>query len=364
MTPANSVRTHAANRLGLDYASQASRFAAHDFGIIDVHTHLSGGRAVELYRDAARQYGIELTYSMTAPESAESVRRVLGDAVRFIVVPDFAPTDMRYAMTEGYLQRIHEMRKHGARITKFWAAPRGIDFADKAGFREAMRIDSDHYIKAMQLTQDLGMAAMVHVGDPDTWFATKYAKSDRYGTKAEHYERFESVLGRFEMPFIAAHCGGWPENLDFLDGLLGRHDHLHLDLSATKWMVRELSRHDAGRLLQFFSRWSGRLLFGSDVVVSDSHLAVNGDDEMSSKAASEREASDLYASRYWALRTLFETTYSGPSPIADPDLAMVWPEKYSEDDAPQLDGKSLPSEILRSFYRDAAVDLLESIYAN
>ncbi|MHC4590503.1 MAG: hypothetical protein ACYTAQ_14535 [Planctomycetota bacterium] len=40
-------------------------------------------------------------------------------------------------------------------------------------------------------------------------------------------------------------------------------------------------------------------------------------------ASSPQEAFDLYASRYWALRTLFETDHVGPSPIADPDLALV-----------------------------------------
>ena len=34
---------------------------------------------------------------------------------------------------------------------------------------------------------------------------------------------------------------------------------------------------------------------------------------------------DLFASRYWALRTLLETSYDGPSPIVDPDLPLVDP---------------------------------------
>ena len=77
-------------------------------------------------------------------------------------------------------------------------------------------------------------------------------------------------------------------------------------------------------------------------------------------AATEAEAFDLYASRHWALRTLWETTYEGESPIADPDLAMVEPERYTPMSAPQLRGKSLPPNLLHSLYHDAAQNLLEA----
>ena len=49
---------------------------------------------------------------------------------------------------------------------------------------------------------------------------------------------------------------------------------------------------------------------------------------MTTKASNPQEAMDLYASRYWALRHLFESRYDGPSPIADPDLAMVDPDRF------------------------------------
>ena len=354
---------NASNRLGLDYAEETSRFQSFPFKIIDVHSHLSGAKAVEIYQDAARRYGIGLTYSMTDPEHVDDVKRVLGDSVRFIVTPEFGARDIRHAVSDGFIERIHQLRKHGARITKFWAAPRGRDLGEKAGFADALRIDAPHYRAVMQVTEDLGMAAMVHIGDPDTWFSTKYANAERYGTKAEQYERFEAVLDDFSMPFIAAHCGGWPENLDFLDGLLNRHANLYLDTSATKWIVRELSRHPTERVHQFFTRWRGRLLFGSDIVTTDSHLSNSGtDDEMSKKATGGEEAFDLYASRYWALRTLFETDYKGESPIADPDLAMVDPTSFSPNDAPDLHGKQLSKKLVQSLYHDAAFDLLEQFY--
>ncbi|MEE2972533.1 MAG: hypothetical protein VX672_05360, partial [Planctomycetota bacterium] len=208
----------------------------------------------------------------------------------------------------------------------------------------------------MEVAADLGMGIMIHVADPDTWFGTKYADESIYGSKAAQYEPLEAVLDDYPVPFMVAHMGGWPEDLAFLDGLLSRHSNLHLDASATKWIVREISRHDPAEVLAFLRRHRGRILFGSDIVTLDEHLEPAGDDatEMTRKASTREEAFDLYASRYWALRRLWESDHDGESPIADPDLAMVDPERHTELDAPRLRGMSLPTEVLRDFYRDAA----------
>jgi hypothetical protein len=200
------------------------------------------------------------------------------------------------------------------------------------------------------------------VSDPDTWFATRYADRDRYGSKRSHYDPLETLLDRFRQPWIAAHMGGWPEDLEFLDGLLGRHGNLHLDCSATKWMVRELGRHSRGEFVGFLLRWRGRVLFGSDIVTSNDHLrSAPGKTEMGAKSSTADEAFDLYASRYWAYRTMFETSEDVPSPIADPDLAMVDPTRYTPLDAPTLRGFNLPADILRDVYHDAAAALLGDV---
>ena len=262
--------------------------------------------------------------------------------------------------TERYACAIHAL---GARLVKFWAAPRGIDFGREAGDAGLLRLDAPERLVAMEAASELGMYFMVHVADPDTWFTAKYRDAAVYGTKKQQYETLEPLLERFSQPWIAAHLGGWPENLEFLTGLLRRHDNLYLDTSATKWMVRELSKHRREELVSFLTEFRGRVLFGSDILTADEHL-TGGDKthEQLAKATSADEAFDLYASRYWALRTMFETDYLGPSPIADPDLHMLDPEKHTELDAPVLAGKTLPADLLASLYHDAAHDLLEPLH--
>src|SRR6185369_14041959 len=112
--------------------------------------------------------------------------------------------------------------------------------------------------------------------------------------------------------------------------MLTRHPNLHLDTSATKWVVRALGTNQAETTRAFFVKWKGRLFFGSDIVVQEDHLrplkqAVS---PMSDLADSPEAAFDLYASRYWALRAMLETNREMVSPIADPDLMMTQPAKY------------------------------------
>ncbi|MHC4414765.1 MAG: amidohydrolase family protein [Planctomycetota bacterium] len=362
--PSGTTAPHrAANRLGLDYVAEAAGLPARAEGIIDVHTHLAGPAAAEIYWQAAKRYGIGLVYSMTQLEQVERVREVLGDRVRFIAVPNYTGEDRRHHHGAGYIERIEKFHALGVRIAKFWAAPRGIDYGREIGEPDLLRLDAPLRLQAMELAAELGMIFMAHVADPDTWFAAKYADASIYGTKRQQYEPFEELLDRFRQPWIAAHMGGWPEDLDFLSGLLERHDNLYLDTSAAKWMVRELGKHRRDTLVRFLRRFRGRVLFGSDILAADDHLeAGEKDNEVLARAGSAGEAFDLYASRYWALRTLFETDHQGPSPIADPDLAMLEPDRYGELDAPLLVGKSLPEDVLVSLYHEAAHELLEPMY--
>lgn len=353
---------HPANRLGLDYAAEAAALQRHDFPIIDVHSHIKGDEAAVIYKRAAGLYGVGLTYSMTPPDEMEAVRAVLGEAVRFIAIPDYRELTSLDQLGSQYARRIERLHGEGVRIAKFWSAPRGRDMEAKAGLPGALGLGAPPILESMGTAACLGMVIMVHIGDPDTWFASKYTNAERYGTKREQYEPLKAAMERFDVPFIAAHMGGWPEDLDFLSGILSRHPRLHLDTSATKWMVRELSKHPRQKLVGFFEKWRGRILFGSDIVTSNEHLSeeADGAGELG-LARLQEKAFDLYASRYWALRTLLETDYTGESPIADPDLAMMDSQRFDSMSAPQLTGKYLPQSLLRSLLHDAADDLLRPL---
>lgn len=349
-----------ANRLGLDYRAEAARLGRPVVPIIDAHTHIHGERASRIYDEARRLFGVVKTYSMTQIGQAPIVRDTLGDSIRFIAIPTWSDPDKASAHGMGYVKTVERFRREfDSRMLKIWGSPRLRDILP--GATDVRDIDSPARVAACEVGRDLGMMYMVHIADPDTWFATKYADPAKYGTKRSHYEALERMLDRFTNPWIAAHMGGWPEDLNFLDGLLSRHDNLYLDTSATKWVVRELGRHFPGRARAFFTKWRGRVLFGSDLVVMEDQLspAKSGASPMGDLADSPESAFELYASRYFALRTMFETTYDGESPIADPDLKMVEPQKYDAMSGPRLRGLSLDRELLSVLYAGAAERLVE-----
>lgn len=327
-----------ANRLGLDYRAEAASLR-HPGPITDIHTHIGTPEAARAFLDVADRFNIRKVWSMTSLEQIDAIRNVMGDRIEFIAVPNYADKDEPDTFTTQWLHRIERFRQRGCRMVKFWAAPRGRDIAD-----HALRLDSPIRWEGMKLAHDLGYRVfMTHVADPDTWFATHYSDANRYGTKREHYEPLERALETYrDVTWIGAHMGGSPEDLDFLQGLLDRHPNYVVDTSATKWMVRELSKHPH-RFRAFCERNRGRVLFGSDIVATTEN-------------ASGDEGFDLFASRYWALRTLIETDYVGPSPIVDPDLPLVDPS-LPEKSTATLRGAAIQGDTLDSIYHHAADNL-------
>lgn len=347
---AGTGRAGSSNKLALDYRKEAALFPSASRPIIDAHSHVVGRDAAKVYTDAARAFGTRLTYSMTPLPLVAPVREAMGGTVRFIAIQTWMDPDRNNAHRQGYIDAMATFaREHGSRMMKIWSAPRLREMFPGDSGADLVEIDSPWRIRMAQAAEQLGMMIMVHVADPDTWFATKYSDAKVYRTKREQYIGLERMLDRFTCPWIAAHMGGSSENLDFLDELLTRHPNLHIDTSATKWVVRELSKHPANRVVEFFTRWQDRVLFGTDIVTSDDHLKPAKDNPAHPKAdqaSSPESAFDLYASRFWALRAVIGGGYKGPSPIADPDLAMVEPSRYAPDDAPMLSGVTLPKDVL------------------
>lgn len=354
-----------ANRFAVDYRVELARLPELPYRILDIHAHVNGPGAAPIWKDVADRAGVGRVCTMVRLSDAQCVRDALGDRVRFIAFPDFR-ADRARAMTDGFLDDIAAFRQRfDARIVKLWNAPRMREFFPGPAGDDIVPFDSPWRVRHAQLAESLGMGFMVHVADPDTWFSTRYRDASIFGTKLDQYRSLRVMLDRFKGPWIAAHMGGWPENLPFLSTLLAAHPNLYLDTSATKWILRELSRHPREDVVEFFMRWRGRILFGSDIVTTDEHLAPKPADPknhpMADLADSPAAAFDLYASRYWALRALWESDYDAESPIADPDLAMVDPASHDAMSAPRLRGLALPPDLLREFYHDAADRLLRSL---
>jgi predicted TIM-barrel fold metal-dependent hydrolase len=278
----------------------------------------------------AREFGVSRVYTMCPPDDIPPLRERFGAMLGFngsIAKKLEEPDDAAYRLLDRFLES-------GIEIIKFWGAPRGRE--------RGLLLDAPWRIEAARRARAAGIrVAMVHVGDPDTWFRTTYADAEKFGTKPAQYTGLKHLLEEFpDLTWIGAHMGGDPEHPDHLEALLEQYPQLYFDTSATKWQVREVSaRREAVRSL--VCRHPRRFLFGSDLVTRH-HLPH-----------------DHYVSRYWCQRTLWESDWQGPSPIADPDYTPA----PGESSLPALHGLALPAEVLRQVYHENACRLLPSAVA-
>jgi predicted TIM-barrel fold metal-dependent hydrolase len=332
------------NVTGQDYGERRHfRYAGPP--LVDVHTHVLQTRPgdpvngppsgqgpdasieqAETMLDVAREFGIARTYTMCFADDIPILRERFGNALGFSgsISKKKAdePDDVAYRLLDQFLEL-------GVEIIKFWAAPRGRD--------RGLTVDAPWRVEAARRAQAAGIRVMmVHVGDPDVWFRGVYADAAKFGTKPEQYVGLERMLQMFpELNWIAAHMGGDPEHADHLEALLERYPNLYFDTSATKWQVREVSTH-RDEIRGVICRYPDRFLFGSDLVTRH-HLPR-----------------EHYVSRYWCQRTLWESAWEGPSPIADPDYTAA----EGGPSTPVLRGLNLPGDVLVKVYRENAVRLL------
>jgi hypothetical protein len=316
------------------------RHFRHDGHLIDIHAHVTmthpndptdgfpggAGRTgsleqAEIMLAAARDFGILETCTMCPPQDIPPLRERFGSALRFngpIHKKAEEPETVAYRLLDDYLEQ-------GIDIIKFWGPPRV--------WTEGLAIDTPWRIEVVRRASAAGVRLfMVHVSDPDAWFDTAYSDIVRYGTKQEHYYGQHLLLQMFpDVTWIGAHMGGDPEHPDHLEELLERYDNLYLDTSATKWQVREVSRQRDG-IRRLIERFPQRILFGVDLLT---------------RHGQKRE---LYESRYWSQRMLWESVWEGPSPIADSDYRP----RDGEPALPQLRGLGLPVDVLRQVYHDNA----------
>ncbi len=330
------------NVTSLDY-SQRDHFRYRG-PLIDVHAHVMRTRPgdprdgapgsdaepsisqAETMLAVAAEFGIVRTYSMCPPEDISPLRERFGDRIAFNGPISKAKAD---EPDDAVFRRLDRFLELGVEIIKFWSAPRGRE--------RGLLVDAPWRIEAARRAQAAGVrAVMVHVADPDVWFRRDYADVAKFGTKADQYAGLERMLALFpDLIWIAAHMGGDPEHADHLEALLEKYPNLHFDTSATKWQVREVSAHrDAVHGL--VCRHPDRFLLGSDLVTRHGLVPEH------------------YVSRYWCLRTLWESNWKGQSPIADPDYT---PEPHGPT-MPLLVGLELPDDVLRQVYCGNAQRLL------
>lgn len=286
--------------------------------IIDAHLHIRPPEQMGTFLDVAEAYGVRRYLGIADLEVIAACRRAWPERVFGILRLSYEDIERG----EAFRTRVSDLVRRGLdecdiRGVKFWFKP-------EFNARQGLYWDDPRLDFLFDLMCQRRLAAIIHIADPDLWFQQVYSDAARYLSKMDNYRQLENRMLRHpELVVQAAHLGGDPEHLDHLDELLDRHRNLHLDLSATKWLARELSvRPEAAR--GFLLRRAGRLLWGSDLVVGR-RADMTADD---------------YATRYWVHRHLWEGRGVLRSPIEDTDAGRPV----------EVVGLDLPAEVLDQVY--------------
>jgi predicted TIM-barrel fold metal-dependent hydrolase len=124
----------------------------------------------------------------------------------------------------------------------------------------------------------LGIPVAIHSGDPEAFFHPTDGKNERYEELWDNPDW--SFHGKDHPPlaallaaqarvfarhprttFVALHFGGWPENLDYVSGVLKKHRNVYVETGARQ---AELGRQPR-RARRFFLEHADRVLFGTDM---------------------------------------------------------------------------------------------------
>jgi len=246
---------------------------------------------------------------------------------RFVFAKYLSLSDIARYNVEPVLDEISKLQDQGYSLAKSWFGPRWRDYRDVP---KDFRIDHPRLEPIFQALEDNGIPLIIHMGDPDTYYASKYQDSEKYGTKDEHLKQLEDVLSRHpRLRFQVPHFGSQPEiqRLPNLTRWMERFPNLVVDTASSRWMARELSK-DTEKARDFLLSYSDRVLFGTDL------FAGRGD-------------SDYYSGRYVAQRILWETS--------ERDTPLPFPDDDTKDSGgTYINGLDLPISVLKKVYWENA----------
>ena len=246
---------------------------------------------------------------------------------RFIFAKYLSMKDIAQYNVEPVLDQIAKLRDQGYSLAKSWFGPRWRDWIDVP---KDFQISHRRLEPIFQALEDNGIPLIIHVGDPDTYYASQYKDSEKYGTKDEHLQQLEKVLSRYpKLKFQVAHLGAQPEisRLSNLSRWMDKHPNTVFDTASSRWMARELSK-DPQKAREFMLKYSDRILFGTD-------------------CSSNQSDRDYFSGRYISQRILWESDERGtPLPFPDADT--------KDTGGTFINGLDLPLSVLEKLYWENA----------
>ncbi len=147
---------------------------------------------------------------------------------------------------------------------------------------ELVPVDDPRLAPLWDAAGELGVPVGIHTADPKAFFEPPTPENERwaelslapgwsfYGdefpSREELLAQRDRMIARHpETTFILLHLANNPEDLEYVDQLLKKHDNVYVDIAAR---VGEFGRHPAGKVRDFFVRHQDRIFFSTDLMLS------------------------------------------------------------------------------------------------
>ena len=294
--------------------------------IFDAHTHIGTINDISRMIAIEEDFGVSTQIGIVHNEEGFQAAKEKYPH-RFIFAKYLSLKDIAHYNLEPVLNEISKLKDQGYSLAKSWFGPRWRDYEDVP---KDFRINHHKLTPIFQALEDNEIPLIIHMGDPDTYYASQYKDSEKYGTKDEHLKQLEDVLSRHtKLKFQIPHFGSQPEihRLPDLSRWMEKFPNVVVDTASSRWMARELSK-DSRKAREFMFKYSDRVLFGTD-------LSSNRDDR------------NYFSDRYVAQRILFETN--------ERDTPLPFPDDDTKDTGGTfINGLDLPHSALEKLYWENA----------
>lgn len=305
------------------------------FPVIDYHNHLDSLDPRDVLQ-VMDQCGVEKIVNITM-QTGETAFDIIGryrcaapDRFAAIGWMDWSGIE-RTDFVQLTLDRLERLVEHGVCGIKFWK-DFGLTVRDASG--ALLRIDDERLAPIFDKAAELGIPVMFHTADPDAFFDSIDRFNERYEELAAHpdwsfhnspvpkaalLEQRDTVIARHpKTTFVCAHMAESSENLGYVANLLDRNPNLYVDISAR---TAELGRQPY-TARNFFLKYADRIVFGTDLLPE----------------------TEMYRLYYRFLETS--------------DEYFEYPSHASRQGRWNIYGIFLPDDVLRSVYRENALNLL------
>jgi hypothetical protein len=295
--------------------------------IFDAHTHIGTIDDISNMIAIEDDFGVSAQIGIVHSEEGFQAAKERYSH-RFVFAKYLSLSDIAQYNVEPVLDEISKLQEQGYSLAKSWFGPRWRDHIE--GVPKDFRINHPRLDPIFQALEDNGIPLIIHMGDPDTYYASQYQDSEKYGTKDEHLKQLEDVLSRhLKLKFQIPHFGAQPEihRLPDLTRWMDKFPNIVVDTASSRWMARELSKCTE-KSRGFMLKYSDRVLFGTDIFTN-------------------RGDRDYFSNRYVSQRILWETNErETPLPFLDADT--------KDTGGTVINGLDLPLSVLRKLYWENA----------